>query len=433
MNMSSNLTNDANSFPGEKENDFSLDSCPPAMKVAPLENVTKITALFVITIASLVGNILVITVSRRNRNLQTIAYSFVVNMAIADLMTTVINMPESIIVEIRNTDQWFPGKMGVAMCKFWPFLQQVCAFCSVLSLLAISLDRYFAICLPFRRIMSKKLSRVIILLTWLLPVVSSAPMLVANNVVEISGELLCLETWPSPFDPIKVPTDYTIILFALFYVLPSTVISFLYSLVIFKIWRRRVPGNRSTVTTEAYSRSRRKALKVFISIVVCFALCWLPYHVTFFLLSYNEIYFYCGLPRDIDFIAVFFSHSISAFNPCIYLILNKEYRTGSERLFYSCCCKDSSTFYPERSTGTAGHSRIGASELCAQTSVSIKSPRVHIARFRRRRVDPYQEDLSRGDAFVIPCRSARAELESENCRIEMHRPTAKGHIVSYVK
>ena len=359
MNMSSNLTN------GEKENDYLLDSCRPAMKVTPLENVTKIKALFVIIIASFVGNILVITLSRRNRNLRTIAYNFVINMVIADLMTTVINMPESIIVEIRNTDQWFPGKMGIVMCKFWPFLQQVCAFCSVLSLLAISLDRYFAICLPFRRIMSKKLSRVIILLTWLLPVESSAPMFLANNVVEISGELLCLETWPSPFDPIKAPTDYTIILFALFYVLPLTVISFLYSLVIFKIWRRRVPGNRSTVTTEAYSRSRRKAIKVFISIVVCFALCWLPYHVTFFLSSYNKIYFYCSLPRDITFIAVFFSHAISALNPCIYLILNKEYRTASKRLFYSCFRKDFSTFYPARRTGTAEHPRISVSELCA--------------------------------------------------------------------
>ena len=418
MNMTRNITNDTDSFPGEKENNYLLDSCPPAKQVTLLENVTKITALIVIIIASLVGNILVITVSRRNRNLRTIAYSFVINMAIADLMSTVINMPESVIVEIRNTDQWFPGEVGVVMCKFWPFFQQVCAFCSVLSLLAISLDRYFAICLPFKRIMSQKLSRVLILLTWLLPVVSSAPMFVANNVVEISGELLCLEAWPSPFDPVKAHTDYTIILFVLFYAFPLTVISFLYSLVIFKIWRRRVPGNRSTVTTEAYSRSRRKALKVFISIVVCFALCWLPYHVTFFLLSYNEIYFNCGLPRDIAFIAVFFSYAISAFNPCIYLILNKEYRTGSKRLLYSCCCKGPSTFHPERATGTSRHSRIGASQLRAQISVDIKSPRVRIARFRRRRVDPYHKDLSKGDAFVLPYRSARAEFESENSRID---------------
>ena len=202
----------------------------------------------------------------------------------------------------------------------------------------------------------------------------------------------------------------------LFYAFPLTVISFLYSLFIFKIWRRRVPGNRSTLTTEAYSRSRRKALKVFISIVVCFALCWLPYHVTFFLSSYNKIYFNCGLPRDIAFIAVFFSYAISAFNPCIYLILNKEYRTGSKRLLYSCCCKGSSSFHPERATGTSGHSRIGASQLRAQISVDIKSPRVRIARFRRR-VDSSHEDLSKGAAFVLPYRSARAEFESENCSI----------------
>ena len=155
--------------------------------------------------------------------------------------------------------------------------------------------------------MSQKLSRVLLLLTWLLPVVSSAPVFVANNVVEISGELLCLEVWPSPFDPVKTHTDYTIILFVLFYVFPLTVISFLYSFVIFKIWRRRFPGNRSTVRTEAYSRSRWKALKVFISVVVCFTLCWLPYHVTFFLSSYNEIYFNC----DLSPLLPYFSHTPS--------------------------------------------------------------------------------------------------------------------------
>ena len=114
----------------------------------------------------------------------------------------------------------------------------------------------------------------------------------------------------------------------------------------------------------------------------------------------------------------FFSYAISAFNPCIYLILNKEYRTGSKRLLYSCCCKGSSSFHPERATGTSGHSRIGASQLCAQISVDIKSPRVRIARFRRRRVDSHHKDLSKGDAFALPYRSARAEFESVNCKID---------------
>ena len=56
-------------------------------------------------------------------------------------------MPESLTVEIRNTDEWLPDDVGVALCKALPFCQQLCAFCSILSLLAIALDRYFAICL----------------------------------------------------------------------------------------------------------------------------------------------------------------------------------------------------------------------------------------------------------------------------------------------
>ncbi|XP_068743057.1 growth hormone secretagogue receptor type 1-like [Montipora capricornis] len=403
-NASGNLTNGMNdSFPEEDEDDLYtddlLDYCPPIKEVTALETTTKITALLVIIITSFIGNILIIIVTRRTRSLRKIAYSFVVNMAIADLLTTAINMPETLIVEIRNTDEWFPGDVGVVICKFLPFLQQVCAYCSVLSLLAISLDRYFAICLPLKRIMSKKLSTVIIFLTWLIPVVASAPMFVANNVVEEEGDILCVEDWPSPFDPVKAPNYYTIILFVLFYALPLTIISSLYTLVVLKIWRRRAPGNRSTVIAQVYSRSRKKALKMFISIVVCFTLCWLPYHVSFFLSSYVEFYLVCSLPRDIKFISLFFSHAISAINPCIYLIFNKDYRAGSKRqLSSSCCCVDSSVLHPaDTTTAMAGNSRTDRIEEHEMKSFYIRS-----RRFWRKKIVPIQEDLISGrDSYVV--------------------------------
>ena len=104
----------------------------------------------------------------------------------------------------------------------------------------------------------------------------------------------------------------------------------------YKILNRKVLGNHSAKTQRLYSRSRRKAMKMFVTIVVCFALCWLPDHVSYFLITYNDEFYNCGLPRNIDFISLFFAYAISALNPCIYIILNQHYRNGAKRLLTTC-------------------------------------------------------------------------------------------------
>lgn len=311
-------------------------SCPITGKEGELANVAKITAFVVIMAVSLIGNLLIIIITRRTRRMRKVAFTFIVNMAIADLCTTVINMPESLVVEIKNTDEWMSGDVGQILCKLLPFCQQVCSCCSILSLLAIAFDRFFAICFPLKKVMARKLSRVIMACTWIIPCLSSAPMLVANKVMEIEGLLYCVEEWPVPFDSLKASRNYTIILFLLFYIVPLIIISVLYSCAISKILKRKVVGNHSSKTQRLYSKSRRKALKMFVTIVVCFALCWLPDHIIYFLVSYNDEFNNCGVPQNIHFISLFFAYATSALNPCIYIILNQDYRDGAKRLMTAC-------------------------------------------------------------------------------------------------
>lgn len=395
-NTTGNLTNET--FP-EKHEYGMYEDCPPIEKSTAVENVVKITAYVVILATSLVGNILIISVTRRTRSMQKVAFNFVVNMAIADVCITVIKMPESLAVEIRDSDEWMPGDMGIVICKLLPFCQEVCAFCSILSLLAIALDRFFAICLPLKRIMTRRLSKIVILSTWVIPCISCAPMIVANNVVEeIDGRLYCVEKWPAPFDDDRASTDYTIILFVLFYMLPLVLISTLYGCVIFRIWHRRTPGNRSSLANRLYSRSRRKALKMFIAIVICFALCWLPYHVSFFLMSYDEN-FSCGLPKDLYFMAPFSSHAISALNPCIYMMFNKDYRNGVNRLL--SCARRSNALYPENNTGTDVNSQTGVREQHEMTTLYSRSPRSGIRDVMQKRKPT--SDAFTGNAYVVNC------------------------------
>lgn len=331
MKYSSNLTYSAE----QHENKMNY-SCPLSEKESDLENVAKIAAFVVIIAVSLTGNLLIIIATRRNRRLRKIAFSFVVNMAIADLCTTVINMPESLLVEISDTDEWMSGDIGITLCKLLPFCQEVCSCCSILSLLAIASDRFLAICFPLTKRITRKRSRVIIASTWIIPCISSAPMLLANNVVEIDGLLFCVEEWPAPFDSMTSSRSYTIILFVLFYLAPLIIITLLYSCAFYKILKRKVVGNHSSKTRRVHSKSRRKALKMFVTVVVCFALCWLPDHVVYFLATYNVEFYNCGVPPNIDFITLLFAYAISALNPCIYIIFNQDYRDGAKRLLSTC-------------------------------------------------------------------------------------------------
>ena len=400
-NVSSNLTNDT--FLDEDEY-YMNDICPMSKRKTQLEYVAKITMYVSIIVTSLIGNILIISVTRRTRSMQKVAFHFVVNMAIADLLTTLINIPDSLSVEIRDSSEWMTtGDFGIVLCKLLPFCQEVCAFCSILSLLAIALDRFFAICLPLKRIMTKRLSKVIIVSTWLIPCISSSPMFVANIVVEDQGQLFCVEEWPAPLDTFKASRDYTIILFVLFYILPLIIISTLYSCVVYKIWRRRAPGNRSmsTTCTRLYTRSRKKALKMFITIVFCFAICWLPYHVTFFLMSYDEDYYNCGIPKDAYFVSRLFSHAISALNPCIYMIFNKDYRAGVKRLLASYA-RRSDVVHPEIDTGTDVNTHTGANEDQEMTTFYSRSPQSGIRYLMHRKLQQTNnQNVPERDAFVV--------------------------------
>ena len=336
MNNTSILLDD-NSTEREETELHSHYSCPMLGKTNLFGKVAKIAAIAVIIAISLTGNILVIILTRRTHRTWKAAYNLVVNMAIADLFNTIVNMPEFLVEEIRDTDEWIAGVVGVILCKVLPFCQQICAFCSILSLLAIAFDRFIAICLPLKRIITRKCCKIIISVSWLIPCISSAPMFFANNVIKTDGFILCLEEWPAPFNSMKAVRDYTTILFVLFYFLPLVIISTLYSCIICKIWRRKHPGNICTKNDRVHSRSKRKSLQMFIAIVACFALCWLPYHVTFFLTSYDEYFYNCGLPEHVDFIEQFLTHATSAFNPCIYMVFNKEYRAGVKRMVTTSC------------------------------------------------------------------------------------------------
>lgn len=91
----------------------------------------------------ILGNILVITAIGINRKLRTVTNYFVLSLAVADLTLGVIVLPFSLILQLEK--RWLFGKI---FCNIWAAADVLCCTASILSLCAISVDRYIGVTQP---------------------------------------------------------------------------------------------------------------------------------------------------------------------------------------------------------------------------------------------------------------------------------------------
>jgi len=307
--------------------------CPGPGLPSKATAVAKAAAYLFIFLVSTLGNLLVILVVGKNRHLRSAPINqFIVSMALADLLTSLFNMTVEIWIHTKEaTGQqvvWFDGAGGVVFCKVIVFVQGVSMACSVLTLTAIAVNRFFAVFYPLRMGFSKSLSAILIGFIWLVSCVTASPMLYAMKVIDVDGNLQCIEQWAPAFDGESSQKNYTLLLLTLLYALPLAAITVLYTAVVRKVWRRQVPGNITTPNQLVELVTKKRVLRMLITVVIVFGFCWLPYYTYLFLSFIVHYPPHCSSLANVMFIGLFLGHANSAINPCIYAIFNKEYRSS---------------------------------------------------------------------------------------------------------
>uniref|UniRef100_A0A673KF17 Gastrin/cholecystokinin type B receptor n=1 Tax=Sinocyclocheilus rhinocerous TaxID=307959 RepID=A0A673KF17_9TELE len=340
----------------------------------------RILLYSLIFLLSVFGNLLIIVVLVVNKRMRTVTNSFLLSLAISDLMMAVFCMPFTLIPNLLE-DFIF----GAAMCKIVAYLMGISVCISTFSLVAIAIERYSAICNPLksRAWQTRSHAYKVIASTWVLSFLIMTPYPIFSTLVKFT-KLNNITAHMCLFKYLCI-----LLLFVLFFI-PGVVMIIAYGLISRELYRgiqfeleqkkgqsgmkngisttvlyssddgdgcyiqvskrpnsmemsvltptgsAKVDRPRSN-TSEAKLMAKKRVIRMLIVIVAMFFICWMPlYSVNtwkaFDLPSAHRAL--SGAP--ISFIHLL-SYTSACINPIIYCFMNKRFRKALLATF-SCCC-----------------------------------------------------------------------------------------------
>nr|XP_019565640.2 RYamide receptor-like [Aedes albopictus] len=289
-----------------------------------------------IFLTSIVGNVAVFLVVHLLPRMNTVTNLFIANLALGDMLMTIFCIPFS-FVSIFVLQYW---PFGAVICRIVNYSQAISVLVSAYTMIAISADRYLAIMWPFKPRVTKRLARILILLVWIGALVTAAPIPVFSTLIQPTEFYdacdlsICTEVWPDDHSD----HSYSITLITLQFLLPLLVLITTYVQIACKVWAKTPPGESVKGRDRRILASKRKMIKMMITVVAVFTVCWLPFNI--FML----------IPLDPDwrplpylwFLFHWLAMSHSCYNPIIYCYMNEKFRQGFGRLVEvvgrKCCC-----------------------------------------------------------------------------------------------
>lgn len=129
--------------------------------------------LGLLIVSTIIGNVFVVAAVILERHLHNVANYLIVSLAIADLMVASLVMPLSIVSEVSKV--WF---LGAEVCDMWISFDVLCCTASILHLVAIAMDRYWAVTnIDYIRTRSAKRIITMIVMIWTFAMGVSIPPL----------------------------------------------------------------------------------------------------------------------------------------------------------------------------------------------------------------------------------------------------------------
>nr|QHX41564.1 tachykinin-like peptides receptor 99D [Octopus vulgaris] len=281
-------------------------------------------------IASIGGNLIVMWIVLWHKRMRTVTNYFLFNLALADALISVWNTLFN-TAYLLYSNWWF----GEDFCKFSMFVAPCTTSASVFTLMAIAIDRYLAIMRWVR--MSAKVVIGLIVVIWLASCLISLPLAIYSKTetfsyADGSTRTLCLQEWPGNQRSSSVELGYNIFLIIVNYFLPMFILIVTYTFLGKELWGSKAIGENTSIQQQRV-KAKQKVVKMMIVVVIIFAVCWLPMHLYFLLVSsFPSINSYQYI-QQIFLIIYWMAMSNSMYNPIIYCWMNARFRQGFKLVF----------------------------------------------------------------------------------------------------
>ncbi|CAB4033763.1 5-hydroxytryptamine receptor 1-like [Paramuricea clavata] len=311
--------------------------------------------LIVIAILTILGNILVLVVTWREKSLHQPNKYFIAFLAVADLLVGMFLDPLKANELTRESKA--QHTMSIHLCRFTVWIDNFALTASIWSLAVISFDRYLKISKPLQyksKMTTSKSFKIIfsiLLASIAFATYAATPYSGSYGILLVGNNL---HTY-CPSDDNKEKGFYTFLSVAFF--LSTVVIMVMYALIFVIAHKRQKMLQNGELGQTWNDRNQRsvflqdlKVIRMLLVIVGVYILCWFPFVIYSTLARYNRKI----IDRDSTSLNYWYSIIISLTvvgllplfnslcNPIIYACLDRKYREAFKNLFQRIICRSNS-------------------------------------------------------------------------------------------
>ena len=356
-----------------------------------LKMISEMTILCFICLAAFIGNVSLFLIVYKNPNLRTITNMFILNLAAADILVSVLSMPVTMVTIVK--EHWVFGHTACVVLGYFTILSFIA---SVMSLGMIAINRYFYIVKwnTYTITFAKTKALLYAAGVWFVSMfLASPPLFGWAEYRFIPGKSYCFVYWPSNvyfmyfmitvcfFGPLSVMafSYYNILNFTRNLKMKVDVsrdnltppplkqqqkpektnkektAPFIIDLDGDEIERAEVEMrnfDNPSITVEVYSEADRvktlqiksqlsssvkwklspeeeKMTNTFLLVLALFIICWAPFAMTMFF----DVYYPRPLPRAINIVSLLLGYLNSMCNPILYGMRNSAFKQGFVNLY----------------------------------------------------------------------------------------------------
>lgn len=275
----------------------------------------------VFIIIAITGNSLVVMAVRKKRTLRTTTNILLANVAVADLITTFF-IP---FISLQSSISLPNGIWADLLCKFVMdyHVPMTCSSVSILTLTVLSVERYHAIVKPMRSgaRLTEDTVKYAIIAVWVFAILITSPVYIFGRYNK--SDRMCKNGYPEHIDfygSSVVPFTVLIVL------LPLAVTFFCYFQVVKELYFKKSVAPQNNALAEADNHSKRKLIKVALSVTAANTAFLLPLGIAGILKYFGKV------SHEVFTLSASIFFLENAINPFLYSFQSTNFRQAFKEI-----------------------------------------------------------------------------------------------------